>query len=333
MNSSGDDTVERIAYPIINALSILACLLAAILVFALKLHQKVVYRLPLYQVLAALAFATVQMVQIKHSPVTGTGCIAIGWLVVYLEWMKLLFTMWVTVHVFCFAVLHRNLKKLEVLYVVTSLLVPAVIASVPLITHSYGSRGYCYIEAENDTHHETFIERFALWNGPAMAILLVSSTAMVVMTIKLAHRVCWKFKYEPITDGGQYWKALKQLLPLMAFPILFFIFTIPVFVYDIYSPFSINSGSNQLLQFVANVFVSMWSMSSGVTLIVHMSVVKAPVLCRIRPNNAQRSNSFQCPTVRLETEPISIGSTRNIPLYAWTNSLEQSTGNFINKVV
>ena len=76
-----------------------------------------------------------------------------GWVRVYAEWMKLLFTMWVTFHLFCFAVLHKNLQKLEVMYVVTSLLVPAVIACIPLITHSYGRTPdgtECFIYAFND---------------------------------------------------------------------------------------------------------------------------------------------------------------------------------------
>ena len=59
--------------------------------------------------------------------------------------------MWVTFHVFYFAVLHKNLKKLEVLYVVTSLFVPVVIAAVPLLTGTYGQDpniGSCWIEVE-----------------------------------------------------------------------------------------------------------------------------------------------------------------------------------------
>ena len=145
--------------------------------------------------------------------------------------------MWVTFHLFCFAVLHKNLMKLEVLYmyVVTSLLVPAVIACVPLITNTYGRSpdgAYCYIYVKNDV---AFIERFALWDGPAMIILLAASTAMIVMVIKLTGRVCLRSKYEAITDGDQFWKALKQLLPLAAFPILFLIFEIPVFIFHVYA--------------------------------------------------------------------------------------------------
>lgn len=80
------------------------------------------------------------------------------------------------------------------------------------------------------------VERFALWDGPAMIMLLLISAAMVVMVIKLTRNLCFSLrsKYEPITENDQYWNALKQLLPLATFPIAFFLFIIPVFVYDIY---------------------------------------------------------------------------------------------------
>ena len=163
-------------------------------------------------------------------------------------------TMWVTFHLFCFAVLHKNLKKLEVLYVVTSLLVPAVIACIPLITKTYGRNpdgSVCYIYAFNDV---ASIERFALWDAPAMIILLAASAAMVVMVIKLTGRVCLR-SYEPITDGDQFWKALKQLLPLAVFPILFFIFEIPLFIFHLYATKSYTP--NMALEISKSVFISL----------------------------------------------------------------------------
>ena len=51
-------------------------------------------------------------------------CVAIGWFDMFCLWMKLLFTLWATFHLFCFAVFHWNLKRLEVLHVSTSLLIP-----------------------------------------------------------------------------------------------------------------------------------------------------------------------------------------------------------------
>ena len=268
--------VDELVGTVANSVSLLVCLLAAILVLILKLYKKVVYRLALYQVLASLALATngiLQDILIHYSSTNGRECIAMGWWLLYAEWMKLLFTMWVTFHLFCFAVLHKNLKKLEVLYVVTSLLVPAGIACIPLITKTYGHSPdgtYCYIYAEDGD--VASIERFAIWDGPTMFILLAASIAMVVMVIKLTGKVCLRSKYEPITDGDRFWKALKQLLPLAAFPILFLVFEIPIFIFHVYATTS--STPNMALEISKNVFFSLWSMTSGGTLLVHIFVVR-----------------------------------------------------------
>ena len=130
MNSTEDNFLSYdIAFTALNFVSVCVCTLAAILVFVLKLHRKVVYRLSLYQVLASLAFAAVEVLQIisadrKKIAAFSLACTVIAALVLYLRWVKLLFTMWVTFHLFCFAVFYKNLKKLEGLYVVTSLLIP-----------------------------------------------------------------------------------------------------------------------------------------------------------------------------------------------------------------
>ena len=188
-SNSSENSVSNVLFSATNGVSMLVCLLAAGLVFTLRLYKIVVYRLALYQVLAALALATAELSQIlmvnyENNPVVyGQVCVAIGWVSMYSQLVKLLFMMWVTFHLFCFAVFHMNLKKFEVLYVVTSLLVPAVIACVPLITRTYSFSQIdgCYIPAyvNNVSLPAAVIERFAFWEGPAMVILLASSTAMV----------------------------------------------------------------------------------------------------------------------------------------------------------
>ena len=321
MNSSDanvSSVVDVLVITVANSVSVLVCLLAAILVLILRLYKKVVYRLALYQVLASLILATdviLQVILLHYSSSYGRECIAMGWVRVYAGWMKLLFTMWVTFHLFCFAVLHKNLKKLEVLYVVTSLLVPAVIACAPLITDTYGrnrdgTECFIYMYAFNDI---ASIERFALWDGPAMIILLAASTAMVVMVIKLTGRVCLRARYEPITDGDQFWKALKQLLPLAAFPIVFLICEIPIFIYHIYAPTS--SMPNMTLEISKSVFISMWSMTSGGTLLIHIIVVKCLSLARNRKCEhgnrvMQQTISFHNPTA----SRLVLGSSRS----AWS---------------
>ena len=123
LTSDSVDTRNMIVQVICNSASILVCLLASTMMLAFRLYRKVVYRLALYQVLSSLALAFVSVFQIifinyhTNTGAYGRACIAIAWLILYAEWMKLLFTIWVTIHLFFFAVLLKNLKKLEALYV------------------------------------------------------------------------------------------------------------------------------------------------------------------------------------------------------------------------
>ena len=220
--------------------------------------------------------------------------------------MNLLFTMWVTFHLFCFAVLHKNLKKLEVLYVVTSLLVPAVIASVPLTMLSYSSitnGTICNIYSNNGV---AFTVRLALWDGPAMFILLVASGAMVFMISKLS---CGHQKF---TEGGdQFKKAINRLLPLAAFPFLFFIFEIPVLVLHIYITKGPTVKEGVILSAV--VFFSFWSMASGTTLIIHIFVAN----CHVRKHKKLEMRvdfTVGNPTANLYNEPPSACSATNFSL-------------------
>ena len=218
--------------------------MAAILVFALKRHKKVVYRLALYQVLASLSFATVETLQIVfinyelNPKVYGRLCAAIGWFNMYTRWVKLLFTMWVTVHLFCFGVLRKNLDRFEVLYVVTSLLVPAPMATISLTTNNYrvsSFHSYCYIYNSSNSSEIELIEKVVLWDAPSMVILMAVSVAMVALVIIVIKLLWLRSKYEPITYNDTFCKAIKELLPLVAFPILFFIFMIPVLWVHVYA--------------------------------------------------------------------------------------------------
>ena len=295
--SSFSSASDGIIFSAANSASVLTCVLAAILVFTLNLYKRVVYRLALYQVLAACAIALVElsqlfMVNYKDDPlVYERVCVAIGFLGLYTLWVKLFFTTWVSFHLFCLAVLGKNMKKLELLYVVTSLLVPSTIAVVPLITHSYGFSKIdgCSIPAYKHSANSTLwlriavIERFSLLEGPALCILLASSSAMIVMVIKLCHNFSRGRKYDnfhEMSDRSHIrWTALKQLLPLAAFPLLFFIFIIPFSIFDVYYSFITPTPDNGLV-LVAYLSTSLWSMSSGVTLLIHITVVRLLPYCR-----------------------------------------------------
>lgn len=94
---------------------------------------------------------------------------------------------------------------------------------------------------------------------------------MAVMVTKLCCIVHWNQSYESIDDGVQFRKALKHVLPLAAFPIMLIFLLLPEIAYDIYSYWSF---LNEALLLTSSIRNPLWSLSSGVTLLVHITVVK-----------------------------------------------------------
>ena len=84
-------------------------------------------------------------------------------------------------------------EELEVLYIVSSILGPALIAVVPLITKTYGLDTVCYVNLQPSIG---YLEKVALWDGPAIFILLGASAAMMAMVIILTRRACRRLMYE-----------------------------------------------------------------------------------------------------------------------------------------
>lgn len=266
----------------INGVSMVVCVLAIILLCVLKLYRKPVYRLALYQVLVASSYASVFVASIifidyyAHPDIYEPLCVTFAFWNMYFIWTKLLLTVCVSFHLFVFAVLNKNLSRLEPLYVVFSLFVSAVISVVPFMTRSYGLSGsYCWIqEWKNNCNSEVLragvIEQFALWYVPSMVILTIASTAMVIMVIVLVYRA-------NVRRGmnNQHWQALKQLLPLSAYPILFFVFDVPTCVNRAYGTRSdVPTNIRDLLSVLDAISVMGFSLSPGVILVVHVVVAK-----------------------------------------------------------
>ena len=290
LNSSCNDSFYKVPLIIVgsmNGIAAFACLIAAISLCALKLHNKSVYRLILYQVLASLGLSAVfvgQLFLIKYNELSTVVegaynglCTAFAFFLMFAEWVKLVFTVWVTVHLFFFAVFFINLRRFEPMYVVTSMLIPAIISCVPLATRKYGpAEVWCWIkdwDCHSSTHDSAaIIEQFALWFGPCMAVLILTVVAMVAMLVIVVHRI---YGRHTTLKRDQNWKALKQLLPLAIYPILFLVFNIMPFVNRLYGSLNSIAESDQTrygLSISHAVGLGCWNLSTGLVVIIHVSV-------------------------------------------------------------
>ena len=285
-NSSCDEfsKVTLIISVSMNGIACFVCLMAAILVFIMKLYNKPIYRLALYQVLAGFSLAAAHVGQIfliNHSKISTEGedgyenlCVAFAFLVLYTQWVKLSVIVWLTVHIFCFAVFLKNMKNLEPLYVVTSLLVPAGIAAVPLATKKYGLAGsWCWIadwknNCDANPLAEGAIEQFALWYGPSMVLLALSATAMITMVTVMVCRICI---HRATFTRDSSWRALKQLLPLAIYPMLFLFFNILPFINRLYGMSrNVPQQTRYDLSISYAVSVACLNLSTGLVFVVHV---------------------------------------------------------------
>ena len=202
-------------------------------------------------------------------------CITAALTIVFALWLKLMFSLGVTIYVFCVVFVDRQSRKLkscEVPYVIVSLVLPLVVSFIPLATKSYGPAGaWCWIKNWQDNcpskvYDVGVIQQFALWYGPALAVLVVNSVAVIAITVFLGCRAYYK-------GGSQYQMAVNQMLPLAAYPVIFCLLLLPTLAGRVYGAIP---HAMPLVGFIKAdaVCSSAYSLLASITLIVHVLVVK-----------------------------------------------------------
>ena len=190
-----------------------------------------------------------------------------------------MFTTWVILHLFCFSVLYKNIQWLEVVFIGISISFPLTFLWIPFLQDSYGQAGpWCWIKNWSDdcvANKPTIgiAEQFGIWFGPAITCSILDSIAILVMIYFL---VCFKQtasqELSPILHGDQRKKALKELLPLLAYPIIFCILLLPPLANRIYGALANVTSSNLIL--VSAVFIPLQSFCAGSALLIHIGVIK-----------------------------------------------------------
>ena len=314
-------------YSAVGTISVIVCLTAVILIVVLKLYRYFVYRLAVYQVLSAMLFGVVCIMELvaiyydKDPASLYHGlCQFVGYLLVFSVWMKFFFTVWLTFHLFVFSVCFKNLKKLEPLYIVSSIVVPAAIAAVPLTTNSYGlAQGWCQMknwngDCSSDIQRAGNIELLAIGFVPLAIVLALNSTAVAVMVVILTTRACYYKRKETLlgSTGNNYTqqlKALKEILPLIAYPILLLILFMPPFITRVY-----NTKPHPLNEVNALLVVAALGLSAGATLIIHVIVVS--YLNYQRRRKQSKILSYGSANAA-DHETIQVTNTSNVPSYTY----------------
>ena len=250
--------------------TVVVAVVAISMVLKLRLHKALCYRLAVYQVVAALLRGIVNALQIvlidysKNVALYKPLCATVSTILQFSSWAEFLFAGWVTFHLFFFTVCFKNLRRLEPLYVISTLLWSMTFAIVPNITSSYGNTesGACwFVNAGAGA-----VERYALWSAPIWSLLIATSVGVVVILAVLIIRIC---RRKAIPGNYQQTKALKQLLPLLVYPITCSLLFVPTFTKNLYDYFHCpNFGLT-----VSNALSSDgWSFVSCLTLLVQVCI-------------------------------------------------------------
>ena len=257
------DIGDYLIYLPVSSISVLLCLATVAVVCKQRLHKTLVYRLAMYQVLSAMEFSIIWIIaSISTLPrlYSSVVLIVLNSVLMGSSFIKLMFTVWISIHLFALAVFHKNLQRLERLYVVSSLLIPLAVTIVLLGTYLTGCHhGYSTYKSEQSI----FIIIFA--------VLVIVSLLMVVMGTILCHRACRRRNALLSEYEKQHKKALCEMLPLLLYPIFFLLLATPLFAFAV-----VDSVKQDIIpaSSLFGMVAPFWSFTTSLLLISHLCVVR-----------------------------------------------------------
>jgi len=230
------------AFGIVGAISFIMCCIALGIItvvyywnWKVKRQITVSQRLVLYLMISAVFVSLIIGLELivvwyEDTPDIKQVCKAIASLLEFAIWVKLLLTFWINIHLFLLSVLRQYRAWLEVLYIVSSVLVPFFLFWIPFVTDTYGlAGGWCWISMMDSKCNERkvgTIEQFVLWYGPVMLLTVVNIAMMMIMASVLCKRACCNGNEEekdPFLPKPKHKVVLKETLPLIVYPVTFHI--------------------------------------------------------------------------------------------------------------
>ena len=271
------------------------CLTALFLIIKLKFYKDVLQRLLLWQLIAALGLSLYNILNLlfmnyneeTSSNTYTTLCSIVGYIGTVTFFVKIAFTLWLTIFLFCCLVCLRDPKKLskmEILYVSTSLGLPLLVSLIPFIHHSYGIAGaWCWItewrdECASDDKLVLGVVEEDMFYGSGALIALINAVLLIIILFTVLCRMkcnCTSSsEREELLETVQlkHRNLLKKLLPLAAYPLMFLFLIMFPLTNRIYG------GIEKRISFPLFVLHAavepFWGLFVGVAIIVHIIVTE-----------------------------------------------------------
>ena len=153
------------------------------------------------------------------------------------NWMVLISITSIIIYCSCIVFFNKNTERLEWVYILSIFLLPILISLVPFIRDSYGRAGaWCWVRSEERGTCEPFklgrwLQLF-VWFVPLYALMIV----LIVVYIMILAKLYWaKRHWTNTTDVAKKIAIKKDLLPLIAYPLIYFLLNIFPLVNRIYN--------------------------------------------------------------------------------------------------
>ena len=296
-NSTGLSSTQRnillYVFGGVGIFSTLLCFIALLITCYYRLYKRFVHRLVIYQLFSAIIFSLVCSAQLSFlnydyndsSMMMKALCGTVGFLLSVTVGTKFLITFWLTFYLFMFAVFSKDLRHLELLYVITSIGIPLLFDWIPFVNGLYGVAGaWCWIKnwkgnCPEDKMLLGTIEQYAFLYVPGGVLFLIDLILIIVTIGVLLYRsYCRPVKktaeYDPLLERqakGQK-KAFKEILPLMLYPIIFMILFLPSLIQRIYG--AIVPETEYFLFVLHAATGSSWGIFVGVIVMIHVFILK-----------------------------------------------------------
>ena len=133
----------------------------------------------------------------------------------------------------------KNPEKFELFFLLYTFIFPLTFNWIPFINLTYGKAGaWCWIRSL-DEHCDKYefgrILQLALLYVPLYIIIFLLIVIYLIVLIKLhLAKKQWTGKFDLQTERVRQ-QVVQEILPLMAYPVIFFVFNIPPFISRIYN--------------------------------------------------------------------------------------------------
>ena len=244
-----DDRIYAIVAAVSAASGFISLLASCFIIFIIILFKKWGFfsqRLVFYLALAGTLQSLSVMVQrVDYENQTSTPyknfCVFAGFFSQVAGWMLLNSIVSITFFLLL-KVFSCSPEKIEPLFILFIFIFPLTFNWVPFIDLTYGKAGaWCWIRSEDENCNPTVFGmrlQLGLWYIPLYVSMLMLIVMYTIILVKLYHKKRqWTGKFEPQVQQTKE-KMKNEIIPLLAYPLIFFICEIPATINRIYGLFT-----------------------------------------------------------------------------------------------